>query len=218
MIRPILSASLGIPADILSRVFDPFFTTKEIGYGSGLGLSQVHGFAQQAGGKVELTSEVGRGTTVRLYLLARRHAVTEPAREARRAAEGPHTHRVKGTILIVEDDVDIADLVATGLQRCGFTVKLAYRAAAALELLHSGQAVDLVFSDVVMPDGMSGIELADLLRNQYPAVPVLLATGYSEALSNADARGLQIISKPYRARDLCNTVTELIEHKLYQVP
>jgi signal transduction histidine kinase len=197
----------GIRPELLPRVFEPFFTTKDVGAGSGLGLSQVYGFANQSGGAVDIESRVGGGTTVHLYL---------PARRAQPTAEGavehlqPHEHRAAGTVLVVDDDVDVANLAAQLLTRCGFKVKLAYRAHAALDLLRKGEGVDLIFSDILMPDGMNGIQLAEEVKRRYPELPVLLATGYRDAATDAGARGLQIIAKPYRARELCASVTALL--------
>jgi two-component system, NtrC family, sensor kinase len=195
----------GIPADILPRVFEPFFTTKEVGAGTGLGLSQVHGFAHQSGGAVDIESSPGHGTSVRIFL----PAVPAPAKIADTPVPN-HVHRATGTVLVVEDDIDVADLAAGLLQRCGFTVKLAYRALAALDLLRRGEKVDLIFSDVLMPDGISGIELAEEVRSRFPTVPVLLATGYSDVATDAIAKGLPIITKPYRTRDLCNCVAGIL--------
>ncbi len=196
----------GIPPEILPRVFDPFFTTKDVGAGTGLGLSQVHGFSHQSGGALAIDSVVGQGTTVKLYLPA------SPSAAAKSSAAEPavHEHRALAVVLVVEDDVDVADTTTGALERCGFTVKRAYRSGAALELLTQGETVDLVFSDIVMPDGMNGIELAEEVGRRFPRIPVLLATGYSDALADATAKGLQIISKPYRPKELCACIAELL--------
>ncbi len=190
----------GIPADILPRVFDPFFTTKDVGIGTGLGLSQVHGFAHQSGGAVEIESEPGQGVTIRIYLPALREA----------AADVGPSHDKAGVILVVEDDVDVAEIAASILDSHGFSVKLAYRAQVALDLLNQGERVDLVFSDVVMPGGMDGLDLARELRRNYPAMPVLLASGYSDALGGAEKLGVPVISKPYRSGDLFGRVSALL--------
>jgi signal transduction histidine kinase/ActR/RegA family two-component response regulator len=197
----------GISPEVLPRVFDPFFTTKPVGVGSGLGLSQVHGFALQAGGGVALETELGKGTVVRIYLPAVQQAaqaaieiVAEPL---------PASAATGGTILIVEDDEAVADIAAGALSGCGFSVRLADRAQLALDLLRQGERVDLVFSDVVMP-GMSGIDLAEELHRGFPAIPVLLTTGYSEATEAAAARGLEIIAKPYLDRELCRSINRIL--------
>ncbi len=190
----------GIPADILSRVFDPFFTTKDVGVGTGLGLSQVHGFAHQSGGAVEIESEPGQGVTIRIYLPALREGA---------AHAGPSQDKAE-VILVVEDDVDVAEIAASILNSHGFSVKLAYRAQVALDLLNQGEHVDLVFSDVVMPGGMDGLDLARELRRNFPAMPVLLASGYSDALGGAENLGVPVISKPYRSGDLFGRVSALL--------
>jgi signal transduction histidine kinase/CheY-like chemotaxis protein len=196
----------GIAPEVLPRVFDPFFTTKEIGAGNGLGLSQVHGFAHQSGGAVDIESTLGTGTTVTLYLPAARGA----AAAAAAARSTLHEHGTGGTVLVVEDDVEVAQLAADLLKRCGFRVKLAYRARTALDLLQTGEPIDLIFSDIMMPDGMSGIELAEEVRIRFPTIPVLLATGYSDAVLDAIGKGLQIITKPYRTQELCASITGLL--------
>jgi PAS domain S-box-containing protein len=197
----------GIPPEILPRVFDPFFTTKDVGSGSGLGLSQVHGFAHQSGGTVDIDSTLGKGTTVRLYLPA-----SPGARQAARAVEAPtHRRAGEGTILVVEDDADVAALAAESLRHRGFRVKLAHRAEAALDLLSEGEPVDLIFSDIVMPGQMNGLELAEAVRARFPTIPVLLTTGHSDAVRDAARRGLQIVAKPYRLAEICDRVTKLIQ-------
>jgi signal transduction histidine kinase/CheY-like chemotaxis protein len=194
----------GISPEILPRIFDPFFTTKDVNRGTGLGLSQVHGFAHQSNGAVDVESVVEHGTVFRLYL---------PAADAPAAARGeqPHRHPSPGTVLIVEDDTDVAEIAAALLQECGFKVHVADHAQLALELLGRGEDIDLVFSDVLMPGGMDGIELAQEVKRKFPRLPVLLATGYSDALSDATRNGLQIISKPYRPKELCDQVCKLID-------
>lgn len=209
LVIEIADTGTGIAPDILPRVFDPFFTTKDVGAGNGLGLSQVYGFAQQSGGAVDIESSLGVGTTVRLYL-----PTCAPADAARRAPTAAAVPAPAGaTVLVVEDNPDVADLAAALLEECGFSVRLAYRARAALDLLQQGEVVDLVFSDIMMPDGMSGIELAEQVRRQFPTIPVLLATGYSEAVADAAARGLQIITKPYRTQELCDSVGGLLGYR-----
>jgi two-component system NtrC family sensor kinase len=197
----------GIPPDVLPRVFEPFFTTKEVGAGTGLGLSQVYGFASQSGGAVDIESAPGEGTKVRLFLPV---AVAVEGRPQPEIARPQHRHTVTtGSILVVEDDVDVAELAAGALQRCGFTVTLAHRARAALDLLRGGK-FDAVLSDVVMPDGMSGIELAAEVRSSFPEIPVLLVSGFSEALADAARHGLQIIAKPFQTQELCESVSGLL--------
>lgn len=196
----------GISPGILPRIFDPFFTTKGIDRGTGLGLSQAYGFAHQSNGAIDVESVIGRGTIFRLYLPATHMTVTT------RASEPAHRHPDSGTVLIVEDEVDVADVAAAMLQECGFAVRVAYRSQLALELLGRGEHFDLVFSDILMRDGMNGIDLAREVERRFPQMKVLLTTGYSEALSDAATRGLQIISKPYRPEELCERVCTILQH------
>lgn len=197
----------GIPPEILPRIFDPFFTTKDVGVGTGLGLSQVHGFAHQSKGAVDIESRPGQGATFRIFLPAVREAETDADVDLAFPARTPVRPDV---ILVVEDDLDVAELAASILDSHGFTVKLAYRAQTALDLLLSGEPIDLVFSDVVMPGGMDGLELAREVGRAFPAMPILLATGYSDALGGARQLGLPVIGKPYRSNDLYSRIMALL--------
>jgi signal transduction histidine kinase len=204
----VADSGTGIAPDILSRIFDPFFTTKDIAEGTGLGLSQVHGFANQAGGAVDVSSVVGQGSNFRLYLPAAGSAT------ARQPANLAHRHpATSSTILIVEDEADVAELAAEILQRCGYKVRLVERANLALELIDRDDGIDLVFSDILMPEGMNGIALAEEVGRRFPRLPVLLATGYTEAFADATGKGLQIIGKPYGTKELCDQITRLIERR-----
>jgi signal transduction histidine kinase/CheY-like chemotaxis protein len=197
----------GVDPELVSRVFEPFFTTKALGPGAGLGLSQVHGFVHQSGGAIDLESVVGQGTTVRLYLPAAFEPVTQvdgAPMIRRRAVDA------SGRVLVVDDDVEVADLAGQLLEGCGYAVKRVHRAKAALDLLHTGEPIDLVFSDIMMPGGMNGVQLAEEVRRRFPRLPVLLATGYSEAMPEATAKGLPIIAKPYDVNLLCDRVDELL--------
>jgi signal transduction histidine kinase len=194
----------GIAPELLPRIFDPFFTTKDLARSTGLGLSQVHGFTSQSNGAIDVESVVGQGTAFRLYLPAVDTIVAEPP------SYQPHQHPDCGRVLIVEDDVEVADITAAILQECGFEVHVAYRAQPALELLGRGEHIDLVFSDILMPDGMDGIHLAYEVERNFPQIKVLLTTGYSDSLSDAVRKGLQIMSKPYRPKELCERVCTLL--------
>ena len=114
------------------------------------------------------------------------------------------------TVLVVEDDVDVAEVAVAILANCGYETRLAYRAQEALDLLRRGEKIDLVFSDIVMPDGMNGLELAALVAREHPDLPMLLATGYSDALSDAEGQGFQIIGKPYRTSELCDRISSML--------
>lgn len=201
----------GMPPDVRARVFEPFFTTKDIGKGSGLGLAQVHGFIQQSGGKIEIDSEVGRGTTVTLLMPrsskappADQHHLVDLHVERRRPASA-------GSVLLVEDDNEVAALVAEMLDELGFQVTRVATAAAALGALANGRSVDVVFSDIMMPGGMNGVELAKEIRARRKDLPVLLTSGYSEAAKTAaDAAGIKILPKPYQLPQLSEALQEVL--------
>ena len=155
----------GIPPAILPRVFEPFMTTKEVGGGSGLGLSQVHGFVHQSGGAVDIESEPGKGTVVRIYL---------PAAKAPAAAALPRpeaAHRATATVLVVEDRPALADLAAELFGEWQVEIKIVHQASRALAMLRDGQKVDLVFADIVMAEGVDGLELAGIMKNEFPGIP-----------------------------------------------
>jgi signal transduction histidine kinase/ActR/RegA family two-component response regulator len=197
----------GIPPEILARVFEPFFTTKEVGKGTGLGLSQVYGFAVQAGGAATIASEPGRGTAVTLYIPRSMSAVAD-------AAEEPHAATARGTgaILLVEDDEALAEVAGEVLALIGYQSYHVRDARTALALLLGGRQFDLVFSDIVMPGGMSGIELARKVRQHFPSLPILLASGYSQAAAEVAKEGFPIIAKPYRADALADAIHQSIRH------
>jgi CheY-like chemotaxis protein len=181
----------GIDPEHLPRVFEPFFTTKEVGRGTGLGLAQVYGFAKQSGGAVTLASVPGGGTTVTLFLRRGERLTAVSAAGEARLKPGSR-------VLLVEDNVDVAEAAAAMLESIGCTVKRVGAAEPALRLLDSGETVDLVFTDIVMPGGMDGVELARTLRARYPSLAVLLATGYSDAAQKAAGEGFPILLKPYQ--------------------
>ncbi|MFS2008628.1 PAS domain-containing protein [Azospirillum sp. CT11-132] len=194
----------GMPADVRARAFDPFFTTKEIGKGSGLGLSQVYGFARHSGGTAWIESEEGRGTTIGLLI---RRSGTAPATAAEPAMDEAGATRVGGHVLVVEDDPIVALTVATALEDAGFTITRATTADEALPLLEAG-GFDLLFSDVVMPGTMSGVDLARTAQRLRPDLPVVLATGYSEEV--ARATGVMVLPKPYRIDRLVEVLDTLL--------
>ena len=190
----------GIAPDVLGKIFDPFFTTKPIGKGTGLGLSQVHGFAHQAGGTVRVTSELGNGTQVTI-LLPREHAGAQISELD--AVEGSGS----GTVLLVEDNPDVASVSISLLEQLGYTVRRVADAEAALQEIDR-DGVDLVFSDIVMPGKMDGLAFAHRVREIRPDLPVLLATGYSDAAANV--RGdFPILRKPYEIHQLSQAIAKL---------
>ncbi|WMT76761.1 PAS domain S-box protein [Bradyrhizobium sp. Ash2021] len=191
----------GIPEAIRDRVFDPFFSTKEVGKGTGLGLSMVYGFVKQSGGHIKVYSEEGYGTTFRLYL---------PQADARReslAAEPP-TSEIEGgneTILVVEDDPLVRAYVTTQLQSLGYATLSAGNGAEALAIAAGGAPFDLLFTDVIMPGGMNGRQLAAEMMRRRPALKVLFTSGYTEnAIIHHGRldRGVLLLAKPYRKLDL----------------
>jgi CheY-like chemotaxis protein len=190
----------GIAPDILSKIFDPFFTTKPIGKGTGLGLSQVHGFAHQAGGTVRVTSELGKGTRITILL---------PRKEAAPVAEDASTVDIggSGTVLLVEDNPEVASVSAGLLEQLGYTVRRVANAEAALREIEL-DGVDLVFSDIVMPGKMDGLGLARHLKAVRPGLPILLASGYSDAALSV--RGdFPILRKPYEIHELSQAIAKL---------
>ena len=204
----------GIPSDILDQVFEPFFTTKGPGKGTGLGLSMIYGFAKQSGGHVKIYSEVGHGTTVRLYLpradAEHKQQDDDPAAEVEGAAH-------EATILVVEDDAEVRRVAVNQLMALGYRVIEAEDGKAALELLRQDPPIDLLFTDVVMPGGMSGPDLAREARKVRAALKVLLTSGYAEAALLGNAAGIgelgSLLSKPYRKNDLARKVREVLRPK-----
>jgi two-component system, NtrC family, sensor kinase len=198
----------GIPPAIIARVFEPFFTTKETGKGTGLGLSQVYGFAKQSGGTALISSAEGRGTTVTLFLpRAARLPVAAPG-----SAEAMTGNRLRcARILVVEDNADLAEVSGALLRGLGYTVTVAASGQEALDRLAAGDAVDLLFSDVVMPGGMNGVELARLIRERYPALPVLLTTGCGTGAQQVTDGGFPLLAKPYRPKVLATTIDHLLQ-------
>jgi PAS domain S-box-containing protein len=204
----------GIPPENLAKVFEPFFTTKDVGHGTGLGLSQVYGFTKQSGGTATVASELRRGTSITLYLPRSRSATAVGA-----DAIVPMVPAGGGElILVVEDDAEVADISRTLLARLGYRTLLAEDAHAALELLESGPTVDLVFSDVMMPGGMSGLELAATIRQRYPHLAVLLTTGYSGGAQDAVRVGVPLIAKPYQVPELGAQIREVLTQRRAATP
>jgi CheY-like chemotaxis protein len=190
----------GIPPDVLQKVFEPFFTTKPVGKGTGLGLSQVHGFAYQADGLVGLASELGEGTTVTISLPRDKSGILS-ARSPGAASSG------SGTILLVEDNPDVAAATAGLLEQLSYAVRWVSNAEEALAEI-DGDGIDLVFSDIVMPGKMDGLALAQAIREKYPRLPILLATGYSDALRKTSL-GFQILRKPYEIHELSQALAKV---------
>ena len=203
----ISDTGVGISPELIARVFEPFFTTKDPGKGTGLGLSQVYAFARQSGGTATARSIPGEGTTIALYLPVTNLRV-EPARAAPRPRDpdvpaGEHC----GPVLLIEDDDDVAAISAGYLEELGYQVERAANGTDALRRLEANQrSYSLVFSDILMPGGTSGLELARIIRERHPDLPVLLTTGYSASAQDAVQAGFSDFLKPFDLEDLTAAV------------
>jgi signal transduction histidine kinase len=206
----------GMAPEVLRRVFEPFFTTKDAGHGTGLGLPMVYGFLKQSSGHVNIYSEQGLGTTVRLYLprLEAGEALSPAAAMAVPAAAAAE----RELVLVVEDNPDVRRIVALLLKGLGYRLIEAATADQALDLIDAGLMPDLLFADVSMPGRMDGIDLANTLRGRFPGLPILLTSGFTER-TTADSRkrtggvGFQMLSKPYRKDDLARALRAALGHR-----
>jgi CheY-like chemotaxis protein len=204
----VTDAGCGMPQDVMSRAFEPFFTTKDIGKGSGLGLPQVYGFAHQSGGQITIDSEVGVGTNVTLLI----------PRSLREPIEAPRTvdssglpiprgdGARRGHVLLVEDDREVSALTREMLNNLGFAVTHVTGAEAALGALANSRAVDLVLSDIMMPGGVSGLELAREIALRHPDLPIILTTGYVEAAAQMKDGEFRLLLKPYSLEALAGAI------------
>ncbi|MEC5387890.1 PAS domain-containing protein [Uliginosibacterium sp. H3] len=201
----------GMDAATLARIFEPFYTTKDVGKGSGLGLPQVYGFAQQSGGDVLVESTPGQGSTVSL-LLPRSNGALIAAIQPIPEPIAVEVTSVRRSVLLVEDDDEVAALTAEMLAQLGHHATRVSDAAAALGALASNRAIDVVFTDVMMPGGMSGAELACEIRKRRPELAVILTTGYDgDAVAAASAQDLPLLRKPFRL-DALSSALELATH------
>ena len=195
----------GIPPEVLPRVFEPFFTTKEEGKGTGLGLSQVYGFARQSGGTASITTSPRRGTAVTLFLPRTWERPAQPRPEIAAAAGPPPA----GAVLLVEDNAEVAEVGRAYLEELGYGVHHAASAQHGLDLLERESGIDLVFSDILMPGGMNGVQLAEAVRRRHPGIAVLLTTGYSSSAQDAVRRGFAVLQKPYDLAGLRRALREV---------
>lgn len=205
----VADTGVGMPEEVRSRVFEPFFTTKEVGKGSGLGLSQVYGFVRQSEGEVRLDSDVGQGTTFQLLLPASNRRAETPRRvQATREIVGG-TER----ILLVEDDPTVLSLTYDVLTNLGYSVQTATNAAEALDRLGADLRIDLLFTDVVMPGGVSGLSLARAARDLRPGLRVLLTSGFVGEGRVVDDCEFPLVDKPYETSVLAATLRKLLDDR-----
>ncbi len=202
----------GMTPDIVERAFEPFFTTKPMGQGTGLGLSMVYGFVRQSGGQVRIYSEVGQGTTMCLYLP--RHYGNEADRPSTLAPKSAVRPKAGHTILIVDDEPSIRMLLTDALEEIGFSVLEAHDGPSGLKILQSEATIDLLVTDVGLPGGMNGRQLADAARTTRPALKVLFITGYAEnaIIGNGQlAPDMQVLTKPFVVETLASRVLDMIK-------
>jgi PAS domain S-box-containing protein len=197
----------GMPPEVQARVFEPFFTTKDVSRGSGLGLPQVYGFAQQSGGRISIASAVGAGTTVTLLLPRSLMNPSATGESDAPALPSPRVENVRrGHVLLVEDDRDVSALTREMLSSLGFAVTHVTSAAAALGALANSRPIDVVLSDIMMPGGMSGVQLAREIRQRHPTLPVLLTTGYVEAAAGLEDGEFELLLKPFTLEALATAL------------
>jgi CheY-like chemotaxis protein len=199
--------------DVKAKAFDPFFTTKDVGHGTGLGLSQVYGFVKQSRGHVRIYSEVGEGTTVKIYLpryAARSDDAEEEILPALARGQGHET------ILVVEDDEDVRSYSTDSLRDLGYSVVEATNGRAALQILESHPEITILFTDVGLPGGMNGRQLAEEARKQRPNLKVLFTTGYARNAIVHDGRldpGVELLTKPFSQSALGEKLRDIIDAK-----
>jgi len=202
----------GMPQHVIRRIFEPFYTTKPTGEGTGLGLSIVYGFIKQSGGYIHVYSEEGHGTVFRIYL-----PKAQAEGESVQAGTEKDTLPQGGeTILVVEDDDEVRNVVVSMLERLGYKVIAAQNGRMALEILkREHQNIDLMFADIVMPDGMNGVEVATKAKEYYPGLKVLFTSGYTEnAIPDYQLlSGQDLIGKPYRRNELAKKIRQILDRK-----
>jgi len=212
----VTDSGTGMPPEVLARAFDPFFTTKEVGRGTGLGLSMVYGFARQSRGFARISTAVGKGTSIRISL---------PAIGADEAAGVSDVtvvdrHHGEETILLVEDDKDVAHFTRTALRRLGYTILEAHDGPEAMELLETRNDINMLLSDVVLPSGVNGCQVADVARQTCPDIGVLLISGYPrDALTEVRmSDDMNFLPKPYTATKLAECVRATLDHRALEQP
>jgi len=207
----ISDTGMGMSQEVCERIFDPFFTTKGKAEGTGLGLAMVYGFVSRSKGYIFVSSVIGRGTTFTIYLPRSKLTVKHAEDAARVFSVTPSGDE---TILIVDDEVELAVIAKSILEGLGYTVICAENGVSALQVLQENSAIDLVFSDVVMPGGVSGLDLAAIIDNEYPGLKILLTTGFAVEANNAMAGSesqYDMLRKPYRGMELAKRVRETLD-------
>jgi len=205
----VTDSGTGMSPDVIERVFEPFFTTKEVGRGTGLGLSMVYGFVKQSRGHIKIYSEVGHGTSIRLYFPRAAQLTVAARATVPVSAELP---RGRETVLVVEDDAAVRGMAVNVLEGLGYGVRQAADGKSAFEMLRAETNIDLLFTDMVMPNGMNGQDLIRAARTLRPDVKVLLTSGYSEQFIKAsdDAPNVRLLNKPYRREALASAVRDVL--------
>lgn len=209
----VTDTGVGMAPEIKEKVFEPFFTTKPIGEGTGLGLSMIYGFTKQSGGQVRIYSEVGEGTTVCIYLP--RHHSDGELEEERAEVRSPNRSDQGETVLVVDDEPTVRMLASDVLHERGYTTIEAADSVAGLRVLQSDVRIDLLISDVGLPGGMNGRQMADAARQSRPNLKVIFITGYAEnaAVGNGQlAPGMVVITKPFPVDFLAERVQKMLEH------
>ncbi len=202
----------GMPPEVIARVFEPFFTTKPVGEGTGLGLSMIYGFAKQSGGQVRITSEVGEGTTVSIYL-PRHYGTADPDEVAGKAAALPRSEQGE-TVLVVDDEPTVRMLLTDILEDLGYAAIEAGDSAAGLKVLQSDVRIDLLVTDVGLPGGMNGRQMVDAGRAARPDLKVLFITGYAENALLDDGKlppGMAVLTKPFAMETMAARIRSMIE-------
>ena len=212
MLLSVTDTGTGMDASVLQQAFEPFFTTKPPGKGTGLGLSQVYGYVKQSGGHVKLYSELGLGTTVRIYLP---RLLSSPHIEEAEPSAAPLPDAApQETILVVEDDDDVRTINVDSLRELGYHVLEVADGPAALAVLRREPRIDLLFTDVVLPGGLTGAQVAAQARGLRPGLRVLFTTGYARNAIVHQGRldsGVHLLTKPFSHAELANKVRLLLD-------
>jgi CheY-like chemotaxis protein len=199
--------------EVLDQVLEPFFTTKGMGEGSGLGLSMVFGFVKQSGGHMEIDSALGKGTTVSLYL-PRAEPGTPAAPAAKELGDSPSAPGAGESILLVEDDADVREMIVTYLRRLGYRVVETSDGQEALGQLKAGQAFDMIVTDVVLPNGMRGPDIVDAAAEISPGLKALYVSGYSQNALSPEGElmeGVHLLTKPFRMKELARKLRDILD-------